>query len=193
VAASTGRVAPAAHRDRVPWHWHPDRIVASYLRPGERLVLRERRSRRAWLVEHAWLLAVGVLASAGLAALGSTAAIVAGLVVLASVCAYLGVQGTRAWFTRYVITDLRVLRVSGVLRRHAEFIPWSKVTDVGLSVSVVQHLVGSATIRIESANERSGFRAMTDVVQPDRFYQCLVEMVDRKQGRVPLEDRPPAG
>jgi hypothetical protein len=175
-------------RDKVPWPWDPDDVVASYLRPGEQLVLEEKRSRRAWLLDHVWILGLGVLGCAVLASTGSDSMITLGLLVLGGVCAYLAVQGTRAWFTRYVITDLRVLRVSGVLSRNAEFIPWSKVTDVAFSVSFGQHLVGSATIRIESANERSGFRAMTDVMQPNRFYQELVRMVDLKHGRVEIDD-----
>ncbi len=98
--------------------------------------------------------------------------------------AYLAVEGSKAWFTRYVITDLRVLRVTGVVNRHAEFIPWGKVTDIGRSESLLQWWVGTATIRIESANERSAFRAMADVEDPARFYRQLVHMVDLKQGRV---------
>ena len=42
----------------------------------------------------------------------------------------------------------------------------------------------TATIRIESANERSGLRAIDDVDDPGYFYRVLVEMVDRKQGRI---------
>lgn len=169
---------------RQPWSWNPDDVVRSYLRPGERVVLAEARSRRAWLVDHAWQPVVAILVFAVCASSGSDPLLVVGLVVLVVVGSLLAVQGTRAWFTRYVLTDLRVLRVSGVLDRRAEFIPWAKVTDVGFSETFFQHLMGTATIRIESANERSGFRSMHDVVDPHRFYQQLVEMVDLRHGRV---------
>jgi uncharacterized membrane protein YdbT with pleckstrin-like domain len=147
-------------------------------------VVEETRSVRAFLVAQApWLaliaVLVGLVASleeptlTGLAVVGASAAVV-----------YLLVQALQAWFTRYVVTDLRVLRVSGVLNRNAEFIPWGKVTDITRSESLVQWLAHTATIRIESANERSGFRAIDDVDDPDRFYRVLVKMVDRKQGRI---------
>jgi len=83
-----------------------------------------------------------------------------------------------------VITDLRVLRITGVLHRRMEFIPWGKITDVSRTESFLQWLVGTATISIESASERSAFRAMTDVSDPAHFYNVLVRMVDLKQGRV---------
>ncbi|MBS1836582.1 MAG: PH domain-containing protein, partial [Actinobacteria bacterium] len=102
---------------------------------------------------------------------------------------YLCFDWLRKRFTRYVITDLRVLRITGVLHRRMEFIPWGKITDVSRSETLMQWVAGSATIRIESANERSAFRAMTDVSEPDRFYRVLVRMVDLKQGRVEGHER----
>ena len=104
-----------------------------------------------------------------------------GLVVLGAVIAFRALQ---AWFTRYVVTDLRVLRVHGILNRHAEFIPWGKVTDITRSETIFQWLARTATITIESANERSGLRTVDDVDDPGYFYRVLVEMVDRKQGRI---------
>ena len=106
------------------------------------------------------------------------------LVGLAVLGAVIGVRALQAWFTRYVVTDLRVLRVHGVLNRHAEFIPWGKVTDIARTETLFQWMARTATIRIESANERSGLRTIDDVDDPGYFYRVLVEMVDRKQGRI---------
>ncbi|CAN5713528.1 hypothetical protein BH10ACT3_BH10ACT3_13330 [soil metagenome] len=82
------------------------------------------------------------------------------------------------------MTALRVLRVSGVLNRNAEFIPWGKITEITRSESLLQWWAHTATLRIESANENSGFRAIDDVDDPGNFYRVLVQMVDRKQGRI---------
>jgi hypothetical protein len=164
--------------------WHPDTIVAPYLVPGERVVLEETRSVRAFFAARLPLLVVVAVLVALVASFGQPALLAlafAGALVLAL---KLAVDAMQAWFTRYVVTDLRVLRVSGVLNRHAEFIPWGKVTDVTRSESLMQWFAHTATIRIESANEASGFRAIDEVDDPDRFYRVLVRMVDRKQGRV---------
>ena len=171
-------------RGRAPRGWHPDDIVAGYLVPHERVVLEETRSVRGFLVgQIAWVVLALVLGVMVVSTLGS---VVAPLVVVAlfALGAVIGVRALQAWFTRYVVTDLRVLRVHGVLNRHAEFIPWGKVTDITRSESMAQWVARTATICIESANERSGLRTIDDVDDPDYFYRVLVEMIDRKQGRI---------
>ena len=112
---------------------------------------------------------------------GATGYAMVALLVLAAVIGYRALQ---AWYTRYVLTDLRVMRVHGVFNRHSEFIPWGKVTDISRTETFFQWLTHSATIRIESANERSALRAIDDVDDPAHFYEMLVQMVERKQGRI---------
>jgi hypothetical protein len=183
---STGRHRPGAGQSshRASRGWHPDTIVSAYLVPGERVVLEETRSVRGFFLNQVVWIVLAVVGLAAVAGLGEPLVTALGVLALAVFVAYLAVQGLQAWFTRYVVTDLRVLRVSGVLNRNAEFIPWGKVTDITRSESLLQWWAHTATIRIESANERSGFRAIDDVDDPGYFYRVLVEMVDRKQGRL---------
>lgn len=175
---------------RAPRGWHPDDIVDGYLVPGEHVVLEETRSIRGFLVgQIIWIVLALVLAAL---VIGSVGTGVAGLVVFAlgALGAFIGYRALQAWYTRYVVTDLRVMRVHGVLNRHAEFIPWGKVTDIARSETIFQWFARTATIRIESANERSGLHKIDDVDDPGFFYQVLVEMVDHKQGRVSLIEPP---
>lgn len=174
---------------RIPRRWNPDEIVDDYLVGDEVVKLETTRSFRSWLIERTVVIVIGVAVFLLMATLGTDLTIGLGILVLAVVCAFLAVDWLRKRFTRYVITDLRVLRITGVLHRQMEFIPWGKITDVSRSESFMQWIAGSATIRIESANERSAFRAMTDVSEPDRFYRVLVRMVDLKQGRVEGHER----
>lgn len=174
---------------RIPRRWNPDQIVDDYLVGDEVVKLETTRSFRSWLIERTVVIVIGVAVFLLMATLGTDLTIGLGILVLAVVCAFLAVDWLRKRFTRYVITDLRVLRITGVLHRQMEFIPWGKITDVSRSESFMQWIAGSATIRIESANERSAFRAMTDVSEPDRFYRVLVRMVDLKQGRVEGHER----
>lgn len=182
--ARASRPGAGQSRGRAPRGWHPDDIVAGYLVPDERVVLEETRSVRGFLVGQLVWVVVGLVVSALL--LSALGAVVAPLVVvgLFALGAVIGVRALQAWFTRYVVTDLRVLRVHGILNRHAEFIPWGKVTDITRSETIVQWVARTATIRIESANEKSGLRTVDDVDDPDYFYRVLVEMIDRKQGRI---------
>ncbi len=87
-------------------------------------------------------------------------------------------------YTRYVLTDYRVIRACGVLRRDHEWIAWRKVTDVSVQRSMSDRLFGTATVQIHSANEASGFKEMTDVPRPVEFAEMIVELVNGHQGSV---------
>lgn len=158
--------------------------MSAYLVPDERVELEETRSVRGFLMANAPWLALAGLGFLAVASLGEPLLTASAFLALVAFAVYLSVQALQAWFTRYAVTDLRVLRVSGVLNRRAEFIPWGKVTEITRSESFFQWLAHTATIRIESANERSGFRVINDVDDPDGFYRLLVQMVDLKQGRL---------
>ncbi len=164
--------------------WDPDRIVDDYLLRDEVVKLDVTRSFKSWVIEQALWIGLALVAFVVLATIGSDATLAIGLALLVGLGGYLVLDWQRKRFTRYVVTDLRVLRITGVLHRRMEFIPWGKVTDVSRTESLIQWLAGTVTIRIESANERSAFREMTDVSDPERFYNVIVRMVDLKQGRV---------
>lgn len=163
--------------------WHPERIVADLLLPGEKVY--EMASPDWWVVtyDQAPLAVVGLLVSFVAASMVGPFAALLLLIVLLAMLAW---RVLDAWHTRYVLTDFRVLRTSGVLDRNVEFIPWRKVTDVSLRRSFWQRLVGASTIRIESANEASQFRAMTDVRNPKEFFRVLQEVMAAFSGHVEL-------
>lgn len=174
--------SPRRIPDRVR-SWHPDRIVDDLLLADETVF---RRARPDW-----WVVAFDQL---GLAVLGVVVALVvalqgwlvAAVLILVSAAGWVLWRIVDSWYTRYVLTDFRVLRTSGVLERNVEFIPWRKVTDVSLRRSFWQRLVGASTIRIESANEASRFRAMTDVQDPREFFRVLQEVMAAYAGHVEL-------
>jgi uncharacterized membrane protein YdbT with pleckstrin-like domain len=164
--------------------WVPSRIVRPYLVRGEIVRLDESRSWRGFLINQLHWVALAVLLEILIATLGVGALTGLSTMVLAAFFAFLAVRAVQAAYTRFVITDLRMLRVSGVLNRHVEFIPWVKVTDVTRSETLFQWLARTATIRVESANENSGFRVIDDVDDPETFYDMVVQMIALKQGRV---------
>ncbi len=163
--------------------WHPERIVGDLLLPDEKVY--EMATPDWWVVtfDQAPLAILGlVVCLISATFVGPPAAL---LLLLVLVCA-LSWRVLDAWHTRYVLTDFRVMRTSGVLDRNVEFIPWRKVTDVSLRRSFWQRLVGASTIRIESANEASRFRAMTDVRNPKEFFRVLQEVMAAYSGHVEL-------
>jgi uncharacterized membrane protein YdbT with pleckstrin-like domain len=108
---------------------------------------------------------------------------VAGFLVVDVLAIMLVVRRAQAWYTRYALTDFRVVRSWGILSRRMAWIPWSKVTDVSLAQSMAGRILGYATVRIESANEASGFKEITDLRDPHRFHRLIAEIVEAKQGK----------
>jgi len=124
-------------------------------------------------VREGWELAAAVLPSVAL------------LVLLV-----LGFQRLADRYSAYVITNARMIRMSGVFNNSVESIPWIRVTDVHFERSFLERLLGCATLNIESANETMGLRRMSGIADPFEFNRHLVDMVVAKQGpSVPLGRR----
>lgn len=165
----------------------PDDILRGYLIGDEQLILVDEPSTGAFLVDaaHQILLMVGVALLTGFLAGRSGANLfsVAGFLVVDVLAIKLVVRRAQAWYTRYALTDFRVVRSWGILSRRMAWIPWSKVTDVSLAQSMAGRILGYATVRIESANEASGFKEITDLRDPHRFHRLIAEIVEAKQGK----------
>ena len=165
----------------------PDQIVRSYLTTDENLVLVDRPSTNAFIVEASRqliLFAIIVLVLvAWVGAGGSTMVAALGFIIVDLMIFYLVLRRLQWWYVRYVLTDFRVVHTWGILKRHVAWIPWAKVTDVSMTQSWLGRLLGYATVRIESANEASGFKAVTDLRDPHRFHRVVTEMVQAKQGK----------
>ena len=165
----------------------PDEVLQSYLTHDEIFILVDEPATSAFLVDsiNEILIIVAIALATGFAVGqgGGTVAAVLGGIVIAVVATILVVQRLQRWYTRYALTDFRLLRSWGVLHRHLAWIPWSKVTDVSVEQSLAGRILGYATVRIESANEASGFKAVTDLRDPHRFHRVVTEMVQAKQGK----------
>ena len=165
----------------------PDQIVRSYLATDETIILIDQPSNNAFLVEASKeLILVGIvmlLTVAWIGGGGDATVAAVGLILLDLLVLYLVIKRLRFWYTRYVLTDFRVIRSWGVLTRQTAWIPWSKVTDISMRQSLLGRLLGYATVRIESANEDSGFKEITDLRHPQRFHRYVAEMVEAKQGK----------
>lgn len=180
------RGVPGRFPDRIR-SWHPEQQVRDLLVADEQVYEFAYPDWRVTLLDQAPLGVAGLVVAMVVAAVIGPGLALA--VVLGS-AAVVGWRALDAWHTRYVLTDFRVLRTSGVLDRNVEFIPWSKVTDVSLRRSLWQRAVGASTIRIESANEASQFRAMTDVRSPNRFFRKLQQVMAEYASRVEVEQLP---
>jgi membrane protein YdbS with pleckstrin-like domain len=196
VVRSSSRASVTTKRPAGPSRRHPllsrilptpDEVLQSYLTHDEVFILVDEPATSAFLLEatNEILIIVVIALVTGFAVGngGGSIAALLGLIVIGVVATILIVRRLQAWYTRYALTDFRLIRSWGVLKRQLAWIPWSKVTDVLLVQTLAGRILGYATVRIESANEASGFKAVTDLRDPHRFHRVVTEMVQAKQGK----------
>jgi len=174
--------ATAARRHFLPL---PIENIDRHLGAGEE-VLHDDRPALAWFLVRkvAWLLALAVVVAAMLVSLLEGWGWAAGFfaVVAVVIVVVLFVMRLDDRYTAYVITNARMIRMSGVLRNDVESIPWVRVTDVHFEQSFVERLFGYATLHIQSANEHTGLRRMSGIDDFESFTHHLTDMIVAKQG-----------
>ncbi len=165
-----------------------DEIIFDRLLPHEKIVMIDGPAQIAFFFEQKWsiMLLIGSLALAFF----STGLIVTAVALLAAVTAIglFVVGAVQLHYTRYVVTTNRVLYIKGVLNRTHQWIPWAKVTDMSMEQSIWDRIKNVGSVRIESANEDSQFRKMTNLTNPETMMRVLVYMVSQRQGSVPLPE-----
>ncbi len=153
------------------------RLVRSYLIKGERPVAVVQ-----WHpVRLAKPTAVAVLAAAPLAALllytpvESTAFTVVGVLLL-GVLAWWGWHFWEWHVERLVITDRRVMLVTGLLTRKVAMMPLKKVTDMTFERPLLGRLFGDygwGTFVLESAGQDQALHRIPNLRNPEELYRCV--------------------
>jgi uncharacterized membrane protein YdbT with pleckstrin-like domain len=97
-----------------------------------------------------------------------------GLLVLVIFC----VGPFLRWFTtRYVLTTHRLTLREGVLSRNGRDIPLARINDVSFSHSLIQRMLGSGTLTVESAGER-GQIVLTNIPRVERVQRELYTLME---------------
>jgi hypothetical protein len=165
----------------------PEDVIEGYLTADEQFILVDEPSNSAFILEagNEILIAAGIgLVTTLLVSKGAGLAVgIIGFVIIDAIILMLVWRRLQYFYVRYVLTDFRVMRTWGVFSRHMAWMPWSKVTDVSISQSLPGRVLGYASVRIESANEASGFKVIKDLRDPHRFHRYIAEIVEAKQGK----------
>ena len=179
-------------RDLIDELRNPDVIVASYLSSQEEVYYDDPPAITSFLLFNGWEVAL----AAALFVVDLGLAIALGFTHWSTIVVFLAAdyllvrlvaERFQQLFTRYVLTSFRVMRISGVLSRNSFSIPWSKITDIKFSQSLVGRYLGYANVRIESANEASGLQELRGLKNPLQFHRLMLEMVAAKQGHTSPE------
>ncbi len=97
--------------------------------------------------------------------------VISGVVVVALIPIAV-VPFVRWWFTMYVLTTERLITRSGVIARKGIEIPVENISNVLFSQTVMERILKSGDLLIESPGE-SGQSRFSDVPHPDEFQSLL--------------------
>ena len=162
--------------------------VDRYLLADERRVVAVRR--------HPAMLGLdAVVAFVVLVAAGTVTGHVPGLVTRLAWLAALAAVGRLAWrlmqwnVDRFVVTDQRVMLVTGVSTRRVAMLPLRRVTDMTYQRSPMGWVFGYGEFIMESAGEAQGLHRIRWVPAPDRLYLEISELMfgRSKLGTAPID------
>jgi uncharacterized membrane protein YdbT with pleckstrin-like domain len=169
----------------------PKRLLADH----ERLVLDLRPHWVALVAPIAWiLLAIAVygtyVVGADRAGPGAVEWIVIGLALLLIV--WKGVHPIIEWATiNFVLTSDRLITRSGIIAKQSKEIPLERINDVTFNQSILERMVGSGDLMIESAGER-GQNRISNVRNPEQVQLTIYKEVEENNNRMMRPQGAPA-
>lgn len=84
----------------------------------------------------------------------------------------------RRFSTRYFITDFRIIRKDGILRRRETVFPYRQLERVQLSQGIFERIFGIGTIVIDTGDDQMLIQSIGD---PRKVEQAIMERVQRFQ------------
>lgn len=81
------------------------------------------------------------------------------------------------WVERFIVTDQRVMLISGIITRKVAIMPLSKVTDMTYERSLLGQMLGYGAFIVESAGQVQALSTIAFIPHPDRLYVQVSEML----------------
>jgi Bacterial PH domain len=91
------------------------------------------------------------------------------------------------WVTRIVVTDRRILEISGVASRRVASMPLPQVTDTTYHRSIGGRLLGYGDLVVESPGRHPGLSHIGYLPRPDDFYRLVMSLMNASSGDAPDE------
>ena len=85
------------------------------------------------------------------------------------------------WFTSYILTSERLITRRGMIARSGIEIPLENINDVQFSQNVIERILKSGDLLIESAGE-SGQSRFSDIPDPEGFQSLLYRVREQRPG-----------
>jgi len=156
----------------------PSDLVRRYLFPTEKF---RGEWRRHW-IQLVKRLSIGVIATLILGYLaGYFASKQQPMVLTVLVILWLLVIGWVLWdvaewyYDRFILTNKRVMLITGIIARNVAMMPLSRVTDMKYTQSALGRVLGYGTFEIESAGQEQALRNVPNLPNPTDLYLQVVE------------------
>jgi membrane protein YdbS with pleckstrin-like domain len=79
------------------------------------------------------------------------------------------------WYDRFILTNKRVMVVSGVITRNVAMMPLQRVTDMKYVQSAIGRVLNYGTFELESAGQEQALRSIPYLPSPNDLYLRIVE------------------
>ena len=106
-------------------------------------------------------------------------------VVAMALFAHAGWKALQARMDRFVITNMRVFRVHGVLSQQLATMPLSRILDITVAKPLIGRILGFGHFVFESAAQEQGLRDIRYVGRPDDRDLAIQRVVQRSGLRGP--------
>jgi len=114
---------------------------------------------------------------------GPAAALVLGAIAIVGVMWSLMVPLLRWWTTTYELTSRRLRVRTGIIARRGKDIPLSRVSDVSYEAGIVDRLLGSGTLVVESPGEH-GQERLTQIPRVVQLQSLLFQLIEEERQRI---------
>jgi membrane protein YdbS with pleckstrin-like domain len=173
-----GTLLAGSSRRALPLEDEPSTMVARYLFPTEKF---RGEWKRHW-VQLAKEIGIGVAATFIMGyATGWLAKHNADSLVTVSILGYAVILGWIAWrvtdwyFDRFILTNKRVMVISGVITRNVAMMPLLRVTDMKYVQSPLGRVLNYGNFELESAGQEQALRNIKNLPNPNELYLRIVE------------------
>jgi membrane protein YdbS with pleckstrin-like domain len=80
-------------------------------------------------------------------------------------------------FERIVLTNRRIIVITGIIIRKVGMMPFAQVTDLGYTRSILGQLLDYGAVRLETAGQVQDLEHIRFIPNPDAFYRFLSSLV----------------
>ncbi len=173
-----GTNTPMGPRRMLPLEDEPSVLVSRYLFPTEKF---RGEWRKHWIhLSQPLGIAVGATILLGwltgfVARQGAASMITIGILAWLAVLGWVGWRVADWYYDRFILTNKRIMAISGIVDRKVAMMPLLRVTDMKYEQNATGRTLRYGTFVVESAGQDQALRVVKHLPNPNELYLRIVE------------------